>query len=345
MKIAITADVHIDKNKNLPFIVETCKWINQTCVEKGIEHLIIAGDFSNNRNKLDVYAINAMLDVVNTWGSSGITCYFLMGNHELYHRQNLVETGEITAINIFQKHCHVFNRYTRVSLGDCNLYFLPWIDNKELYIQSVGLIADTASKSQTNVLISHQEIFGAVMNDLSRTKDTTGIQSTTFNKFTACFFGHYHERQVIDDFIYYVGSPITLNHGEGANPKGLTVFDTDTKEVTFIENPHNPLYITIYEEAQIKPLIENEQFTISKFVRVRGNYSKEDKASIEAQLLQAGALEVLFQPIKTDTESVVIETHNKSIDEIIVDYVDKVASPTMDKDYTVMLGKQLMMVD
>lgn len=345
MKRAYTADIHVEKNKNLPFVIKTCKWIGDTCRKQGVDTLTVAGDFGNSRNKIDVYALNKMIEILMYWKNLALDIELLLGNHELYHMQNLVENQEITSLKAFSGICKVIDKFEIQRHKDAFFYYIPWVDNKALYEQMIQTACDAVSRSQKAILVSHQEIRGSVTNDLARTKNSNGINPTNLGTFDKAFFGHYHTRQCINDNIYYVGSPITLNHGEAGSDKGLTIYDTETDTVEFFKNPFNPTYITLpYDIDYINELINDKQFDITKFVRIKADINPLEKEELTNLLMSKGVLEVVHQPIVTakDDNDTNIDLEDKSLDDIVQEYIDGNATDDMDKDYLTKLSRELM---
>jgi len=343
MKIGFTGDIHVDKNKNLPFIIDCCKWIGDECVRQGIKLLIVAGDFANNRYRLDVYALNKMLDIVSYWNDLGLSIVFLLGNHELYHNQNLVEENEITSIKVFKKHCKVVERFECVEIAKTHLFFVPWMENKELFVETINQCTNSLDKDTHAILISHQELKGSIMNDLAHTCDTTGIDTAILEPFDMCFFGHYHTRQRVSHNVWYLGSPVMLNFGDGIEPKGLTMYDTKTREVGFAEYPQYMKYITLPNDINyINELIEKKQFEVSRFVRIMDNIDQGQKTELTNLLIEHGALDVVFQPSKAEKTSVDICIDSyKNLHEIIQEFVGKNTN-TLDKERLVNTANELM---
>jgi len=72
-----------------------------------------------------------------------------------------------------------------------------------------------------------------------------------FKKFKKVYSGHYHTRSNVGN-IYYLGNPYEMFWNDCEDPRGFTIFDTETLEQTPINNPYRLFYKVYYEDHNYK---------------------------------------------------------------------------------------------
>ena len=78
-----------------------------------------------------------------------------------------------------------------------------------------------------------------------------GMDSKLFEKFHKVFSGHYHTRSD-DGRIFYLGNPYEMFWNDVNDPRGFTIFDTETLEHTTINNPYKLFYNVYYDDTNYK---------------------------------------------------------------------------------------------
>jgi hypothetical protein len=63
-----------------------------------------------------------------------------------------------------------------------------------------------------------------------------GMDRDLFKRFKMVMSGHYHHRST-DGHIHYLGNPYEITWADYDDPRGFHVFDTNTHELEFIQNP------------------------------------------------------------------------------------------------------------
>ena len=72
-----------------------------------------------------------------------------------------------------------------------------------------------------------------------------------FDKFDNVFSGHFHTRSS-NGKIHYLGNPYEMFWNDVNDPRGFTLFDTDTLERVPINNPYKLFYNIYYEDTNHK---------------------------------------------------------------------------------------------
>jgi hypothetical protein len=86
------------------------------------------------------------------------------------------------------------------------------------------------------ILIGHFEIKGFEMYKGLPAHD--GLDASIFDRFDLVLSGHFHKKSTSGN-ITYVGTPYEMTWSDYGDKKGFHILDTDTLELTFIENPYH----------------------------------------------------------------------------------------------------------
>jgi hypothetical protein len=161
-------------------------------------------------------------------------------------------------------HVTVYSDPCEVSLTkDHKVLFLPWIcaDNED---KSKELI----EKTRTKVAFGHLQIAGIESDKGSFMME--GHSIPMFKAFQRVFSGHFHHRSTTGN-ITYLGNPYEITWSDYNDKRGFHIYDTETMETEFIENPHSMFHkiyyndekndygdLSKYEDTYVKIIIENK---------------------------------------------------------------------------------------
>jgi hypothetical protein len=121
--------------------------------------------------------------------------------------------------------------------------------------------------TKSQICFGHLELSGFEMHRGSGPSD--GDDPILFNRFDVVCSGHYHHRSSNGN-IHYLGSPCEFTWSDYADPKGFHIFNTETREITFIENPYNVFEKVFYDDLN-KEMDEVLQFDANRY---SGKYVK-----------------------------------------------------------------------
>jgi protein involved in ribonucleotide reduction len=140
------------------------------------------------------------------------------------------------------KNFHVYDKATEVNFDGLDFLMVPWIceENKEdTYLK--------IQKTKAQICLGHLEIQGFDM--FKGTVCTHGEDSSLFsNKFDLTFSGHFHHKSSHSG-ITYLGSHAQFTWADYGDERGFHIFDTDKRDLTFIENPYI-MFNKIYYDDQ-----------------------------------------------------------------------------------------------
>lgn len=185
---------------------------------KAIYH---GGDVFTSRKQQPLDNLTSFSDILNKFKSNDIDLYVIPGNHDKVNY-----TSERSYLDVYDWHtnCTIFPRYGLHENNGVNVWFVPYFQEGEIYLQYLNSVKQSMNVSHINVLITHIAINGVRNND--GTLVDQGIHPDCFEQFDFVYVGHYHDKSTINSTIQYVGSAYQSNYGENTD-KGFTVLYDD----------------------------------------------------------------------------------------------------------------------
>ncbi len=235
MKIALITDTHYGaRNDSIAFLDYTKKFLDEIFfpyIDKyEIRHIIHLGDLMDRRKYVNYYTANRMrLDFLDKILERDIGFTIIAGNHDTYFK----DTNDVNCLSelvwgrspLWKVHIEP----TEIEIARVKILLVPWI-TQENRARTLKLI----KKTKAQICFGHLELQGFEMNRGVIQHD--GDDPRIFSHFDVVCTGHYHHRSS-DGNIHYLGAPLQFSWVDYNDPRGFHIFDTETREVVFIENP------------------------------------------------------------------------------------------------------------
>jgi len=244
MKIGILTDSHWGARKGSKLFQDYFELFYKnvffpTLEQYGITTVIHMGDAFDSRKSIDYQSFEWAKRVVFE-PLSKYDVHLITGNHDCYYKN----TNNVNSPNLLlQSYPNVktYSSPTEIKVGNLNVLLLPWIcmENEE---QSLKLIKKTKCK----IAMGHLELQGFRVNRSVVMEH--GLEANIFKNFTKVFSGHYHTRSD-NGTVFYLGNPYEMFWNDVNDPRGFTIFDTETLEHTPINNPYRLFYNIYYEDT------------------------------------------------------------------------------------------------
>lgn len=269
MKIALITDTHFGaRNDSLLFLDFFSKFYKNiffpSLKERGITEVIHLGDVVDRRKFINYKTLNSMKEILFfPLKEMGGNVKIIVGNHDIYYK-NTLKVNSMEELTKGMDHVTVYSDPCEVSLTkDHKVLFLPWIcaDNED---KSKELI----EKTRTKVVFGHLQIAGIESDKGSFMME--GHSIPMFKAFQRVFSGHFHHRSITEN-ITYLGNPYEITWSDYNDKRGFHIYDTETMEVEFIENPYSMFHkiyyndekndygdLSKYEDTYVKIIIENK---------------------------------------------------------------------------------------
>lgn len=249
MKVLLINDSHIGhKRSNRVFeehILSSLEDIIQYCVENDIKRIAGLGDFFDTRTSLNMISLEAVkARFFNRLLELGIEVDMIPGNHDLSFRHS-VKANSVDMVLREYSNVRVYNEPTVVNLPDgTNFLMVPWI-GKDDEAQFLKMIDEAVH--QTHICMGHFEFKGFLYQQGMMASE--GMESSIFTpKFDLILSGHYHSKSKSGNVVY-LGSQYDLTWADYDEKKFWHVLDTQTNELTEVENPRKMFFKIFYDES------------------------------------------------------------------------------------------------
>lgn len=322
MKLVLITDQHFGARSNSPIFTKFFEKFYYECFfpyldKHNIDTVIDLGDTFDKRKNIDFLTLyDSRRMFFDELRSRNIQHHIIVGNHCTYHKN----TNDINSIDLLLKeytNIKVYSEAEDVSFGGIDVLMLPWICSGN-YEQSLNKLNETKSE----IVFAHLELAGFPMYKGSINEH--GMDCGLFRKFDIVASGHFHHRSNNGN-IYYLGSPYELTWQDWDDPRGFHVFDTETRELEFINNPFTLFEKFNYDDVNDNPLEYDLEYFSGKFVKINV-INKTDPVAFEKFIDRLGKcnpadvkiIEDFSEFLDSDESSIELEDTLT----ILSDYVD-----------------------
>jgi len=209
--------------------------------KNNIKHICHLGDLVDRRKFINYVILNSWRKrFFDRLQSNNIQMDIIVGNHDVTYKN----TNEINAMEELFDHYDNINVYTEPLekvYDSLNIALVPWI-NSGNYQKSIEFLND----SKSEVVFGHFEISGFEMDRGNICHD--GLNSKLFERFDLVLSGHFHHKSSQGN-ISYLGNQYQMTWMDYGDQKGFHVFDTETRELTFIPNPYSIFHKIDYDDT------------------------------------------------------------------------------------------------
>ena len=321
MKVAIITDQHFGARKGSKHLHDYFKQFYDDVFfpyieEHGIDTIVDMGDTFDNRRSIDLWSLEwAKENYYDRLEKLGITVHTIVGNHTAYYK----DTNAINSVDLLlkqYKNVKIYSECTEVMLDRLQVLFIPWI-NAENTQSSIKSIKDSTSK----VAMGHLELNGFRAHRGHVMEE--GMASALFEKFERTFSGHYHTRSD-NGRIFYLGNPYEMFWNDVNDPRGFTIFDTETLEHKSIDNPHRLFYNIYYEDTPFQTFDtrEYEGKIVKVIVRKKSEPKKFEKFIDKLYSSGIQDLKIVENFTFTESETFEVEETENTIN-ILNRYIDE----------------------
>ena len=250
MKVAVITDTHFGvRNDSAAMHKSQQKFYRDvffpTLDTHGITRVLHGGDYGDRRKYINFATARFIeQEYRDPLRHRNIREDVIIGNHDCYLR----ESTHINSVEELYRHdttMHIHARPTEIDVDGCGVLLLPWIC-ENTHAESMTMIA----QSSAAVVLGHLELNGFSM--YRGMPNHEGMNPSMFDRFSLVMSGHFHHRSAKPP-VQYLGAPYAMVWSDYRDPRGFHLFDTDTHELTFIENPYSLFVRMVYDDADQPP--------------------------------------------------------------------------------------------
>lgn len=214
-----------------------------TLREHGITTVLHLGDLFDRRKYIDYFSLKRSKEYFFD-PMRDFKMYVLVGNHDIALR-NTLEINSPELLLSEYKNISPITEPSVIQVNSASFLMMPWVCSAN-YAQSMDML----KTAKADLCCGHFEISGFSM--YKGMESHEGFDAGLFNKFDMVFSGHYHHRSSRSN-IHYLGNPYELTHMDYNDQRGFHIFDTKTRELTFIPNTYTIFDRFVYDDTKFDP--------------------------------------------------------------------------------------------
>lgn len=270
MKIALITDTHFGARSDSQVFQDYFHRFYENIFfpyleDNNIKTCIHLGDVVDRRKYINYKTLNYVRNnfIGKLW-EHNIDTHILIGNHDVYYKNtndvnSMIELFSTTDGKIEP---WIYDVPKEVVFDDTKILMMPWINNTN-YDTCMKFINNTNAE----IMMGHFEISGFEMYQGSWCD--SGMDAKIFNKFDMVLSGHFHHKSTNGN-ITYLGNPYEINWGDYNDPRGFHILDTETRELTFIQNKYKMFHKIYYDDSD-----KNfEDFKNADYSEYKGSFVK-----------------------------------------------------------------------
>lgn len=230
-------------------------------IKNNIKHIIHLGDVFDNRKFINFKSLNNYRQsFLNKLREYGIHMDVIAGNHDTYYKNTNDLNSLKELLGYYMDVVTIIHKPTEKMYGDVKFGLVPWIapDNKE---QTLEFLRTTDATH----IGGHFELQGfEVMRGVEMHH---GMQTDIFDRFDAVYSGHFHTKSSKGN-IHYLGTQFEFFWSDAHDPKHFHIFDTETKQLHPVKNPHRLFERVYYDDSKQDYLDFDVSIFDNKFVKI-----------------------------------------------------------------------------
>lgn len=348
MKIAILNDTHCGiRNSSEIMMRYQERFYGEVffpyLLENGITKILHLGDYYDNRKFINFKALEHNRKIfLEKLREYKIHMDIIPGNHDVFYKNTNDLSSLKELLGHYMEEVRIIERPMVVQYDNTDVALVPWI-NDENQEESYKFL----KSCKASIVGAHLELEGFEMQ--AGIPCTHGMKAEVFDRFDMVLTGHFHTKSNMGN-IHYLGSQMEFFWSDAHDPKYFHVLDTDTRELTSVQNT-----VTLFEKVYYDDTVEKADFKYrtgklpdisNKFVKLIVVNKSDPKlfdhfvTRIQSKNIHELKIAENFEEFtggSVDDEKVSVE----STEELLYTYIDAVETP-LDKDRIKGMVRELM---
>ncbi len=305
-----------------------------TLDKREIDIVVCLGDTFDRRKYINFNSLkNCKKYFFDELETRKTTVHMIVGNHDVaFKNSNVVNSPDL----LLKEYVNItsYSSPKEISIDGTSILLMPWIctDN---YKECMEAIDNTDAK----VCFAHLELNGYQMWKGQESHD--GFDPALFKKFDLVCSGHFHHRHTKGN-VTYLGNPYQMFWQDYDDKRGFHIFDTETLELEFVENPYTMFEKVYYDDQKQLPDPTEYKDKHIKVVVVNKQNSYDYEKYLE-KLYGHNPVEVKIIEDFSEFEAEFVETENLDVSDtltLLTQYVDAIETD-IDKERLKNLMKTL----
>jgi len=232
-KVAVFTDLHVGLKSNSTTHLRDCEefvdWFISEAKKANCETCIFMGDWSHNRNSLNLFTLNTSISLLEKLGAAFEQFFWFPGNHDLFYK----DKRDIHS-SAFGRHIPGVTIVDSVTTLD-DVTLVPWLVGEEW--KNLG-------KIKSKYMFGHFELPLFYMNAMVQMPDHGELSPGHFVHQDYVFSGHFHKRQN-KERIWYIGNAFPHNFADSwDDDRGMMILEWGG-EPQFVNWPNCPKFRTL----------------------------------------------------------------------------------------------------
>lgn len=322
-KVACFTDIHFGLKSNSATHLRDCEefvdWFISEAQREGCETAIFLGDWSHNRNSLNLFTLDSSLRCLEKLGAAFEQFYWFPGNHDLFYK----DKRDIHS-SAFGRHIPGVTVVDSIWTRD-DVTLVPWL---------IGDEWKTMKDIKSRYVFGHFELPKFFMNAMVQMPDHGELRAEDFNGPDYIFSGHFHKRQTNNQVIY-IGNAFPHNFSDtGDDARGMMTLEWGG-EPKFIDWANCPKYRSI----KLSDLIDQKDSVMKGKMHFKVNLDiditfEEANFIKETFMKDYDIREISLIQDKVNLEGSVSENPDgmfESVDQIVTDSLVNIDSEQFDR--------------
>jgi len=335
MKGAYFTDLHVGAKSNSEQHNQDCldyvDWFCNNVKEEGnVDYICFVGDWHEVRNSINIFTLKHSYDMAKKINDLDLPVYFIIGNHDLYHRSNRDIYSTYTWTE-FENFIMVEEPMVLDNIGD-GVLMCPYLFHEEY--------PKLAEYKNVPMWVGHFEFKGFVVTGYNITMKT-GPDHQDFNQQKQILSGHFHKRQHKGNTTYIGNTFPTSFADAGDNERGMMFYDHNDDSMDFRDWDDCPKYINgklsdiiagnikLYPNARVQ-VVDDISINYEESIEIRKTYIENNDLR-EFTITESTEIDEALTETETDVE-VELDGELGTVDEMVVEMLSDIESDHIDND-------------
>ncbi len=211
-------------NSRLVSTMRALEGVADYAVLNEIDTVLFAGDMFHTRQSVRTVARNMVTYVIQeSFVKRGLRMILIPGNHDYADRVGYIHS--LQSLKYLSTDIHVVDTVSVVELSDLRVVCVPYTDSVQKARTDLEFAATLAKQdmNKLTVLLCHLGVQGATVGSdyVMMCPSDVGGDEIPFADFDLCFFGHYHQHQMLAKNAWFTGALTQQNWSDVDGNRGF----------------------------------------------------------------------------------------------------------------------------